>query len=160
MILQCHVPWLRNTFVTTCRKGGKSHSNISDFTRWLQTYRKERLKYHSGFFFFLQKNLAEALLLLVQLLIYNWHEVPVELIPNHPCAKKASVFCFHQTTVLASETPKKGNATASSLCIEDNKAISEDNKPDISSYYNQNKSSMDNLDHLTRLYTRRRKIWW
>lgn len=103
------------------------------------------------FFFFLQRNLAEALLLLVQLLIYNWHEVPVELFPNHPCAKRASVFCFHQTPVLASATPKEGNAPASSLCIEDNKAISEDSKPDISSYYNPNKSSVDNLDHLTRL---------
>lgn len=84
----------------------------------------------------------------------------MELFPNHPCAKKASVFCFHQTTVLVSEAPKKGKAVASSCCIEDNKAISEDSKPDISSYYNQNKSSMDNLDHLTRLYTRKRKIWW
>lgn len=75
----------------------------------------------------------------------------MELFPNHPCAKEASVFCFQKTTALASETPKEGNATASSLCTEDNKAISEDSKPDISSYYNQNKSSMDNLDHLTRL---------
>lgn len=30
----------------------KRDSNISDFTRWLETYRKERLKCHSGFFFF------------------------------------------------------------------------------------------------------------
>lgn len=75
----------------------------------------------------------------------------MELFPTHPCAKKASVLCFHQTTGLASETPKKGNATASSLYIEDNKAISEGSKPDISSYYDPNKSSMDNLDHLTRL---------
>lgn len=154
---------LRNAFMTTtCRRGGKRHNNISDFSRWLETYRKQRLKCHCAFFFFssLQRNLAEAFLLLVQLLIYNQHEVPVELFPNHPCAKKASVFCFHQTTELARETPKEGNATASSLCIEDNKAISEDSKPDISPYYNPNKSSVDNLDHLTRLWTRRRKIWW
>lgn len=84
----------------------------------------------------------------------------MELFPTHPCAKKASVFCFHQAMMLVSQVPNKGKAVASSCCTEDNKAISEESKPDISSYYNQNKSSMDNLDHLTRLYTRKRKIWW
>lgn len=105
VVLQCRVPWLRNAFMTTCKRGGKKRdSNISDFTSWLETYRKERLKCHSGIFFSAEEpgRGTFAVGTIADVIWKNWHEVPMELFPNHPCEKKASVFCFHQTTVLVS----------------------------------------------------------
>lgn len=70
----------------------------------------------------------------------------------------SSRFCFDNMLTLVSYVPKKNkNVLLLSTLHNDAQIDPQTNKPNIIMYYNQNKSGVDTLDHLVRLYTCKRK---
>lgn len=74
--------------------------------------------------------------------------------------EQSTVFGFDRQLTLASYVPKKGKAVIllSSMHQDATTDASQNSKPEIILHYNDTKSGVDNLDHLSRLYTCKRKI--
>ena len=114
--------------------------------------------------FFTSAELAEYLLkvktTVVGTMRYNRKEVPRELLKDRQREEKSSIFCFDRELTLVSYVPKKRKAVVLLSSMHHDKAINEENdkKPEIIIHYNETKSGVDNLDHLCRLYSCKRKI--
>lgn len=90
----------------------------------------------------------------------NRADIPPEMQPNRQRQVLSTVFGFDRQLTLASNVPKKGKAVIllSSMHHDATTDASQNSKPEIILHYNDTKSGVDNLDHLSRLYTCKRKI--
>ena len=90
----------------------------------------------------------------------NRADIPPEMQADRQRVVQSTVFGFDRQLTLASYVQKRGKAVILLSSMHHNATIDEtnNNKPDIILHYNNTKSGVDNLDHLTRLYTCKRKI--
>ena len=114
--------------------------------------------------YFTSTELAKELLLvrttIVGTIRKNRADIPPELLPNMQRPVNSSIFCFDGQVTLTSYVPKKNKAVLllSSMHHDSATDSTEDNKPHIVLHYNATQSGVDNLDHLARIYTCKRKI--
>ncbi|XP_013411025.1 piggyBac transposable element-derived protein 1-like [Lingula anatina] len=113
--------------------------------------------------FFTSVPLAEGLLndglTYVGTIRSNKPHVPDEMKANNRKEEHSSMFGFHDQLTLVSYVPARGKAVlALSTMHHDNSVSGDQQKPDIILHYNNTKSGVDNLDHLARMHTSRRKI--
>lgn len=113
--------------------------------------------------YFTSAQLVEQLLALNTTLVgtirKNKKEVPRELLPSRARPEFSSIFWHDRQLTLVSYVPKRSKAVILlSSMIYDQAVVDKNNrKPEIITYYNENKSGVDNLDHMVRLYTCKRK---
>lgn len=113
--------------------------------------------------YFTSEHLARDLLALKTTIVgtvrKNRTFIPQQLLPSRQREEKSSIFCFDGQITLVSYVPKKGKAVIllSSMHHDSDIDANHDNKPDIILHYNESKSGVDNLDHLVRMYSCRRK---
>ena len=89
----------------------------------------------------------------------NKGEIPIEMQAKRQREVNSSLFGFHQQLTLTSYVPKKNKAVILLSSMHHDNAIDEQNskKPEIIIHYNATKSGVDNLDHLVKMYTCKRK---
>lgn len=113
--------------------------------------------------FFTSVALAEQLLVtnttLVGTIRQNRRDIPQEFLPNRRRPIESSLFGFDQELTLVSYVPKKNKAVLLLSSMHHDNRVDPNNhgKPDIVLFYNDTKSGVDNLDHLVRIYSCKRK---
>ena len=85
----------------------------------------------------------------------NKRDIPSVLFLTRRMRVESSVFCFDRQFTLVSYILKVNKAVILLSTMHHDKNINQTNhnKPEIIEYYNQTKSGVDNLDHLTRIYS-------
>lgn len=90
----------------------------------------------------------------------NIADIPLQMLANRQRPELSSIFGFDHELTLVSYVPKKNKAVIllSSMHHDAVVDINQASKPEIILHYNETKSGVDNLDHLVRSYTCKRKI--
>lgn len=112
--------------------------------------------------FFTSCGLAEQLLdkntTIVGTIRKNKPDLPAEFTQKTKREIGSSKFCFNNMLTLVSYVPKINKNVLLLSTLHNTPDIDQDtNKPNIIHYYNENKSGVDTLDQLVRLYTCKRK---